>query len=157
VLGIDEAKLRVSAAESEAVAAREALRIEQLRYAEGAGTILDLLDARRVLTEAEVNVVSAYYDNALAEADWLGATGGYVAPAEAVLTPQGQTMPSREREFRRGSTYQDILRQYGIEPVTADETAARLRQTTLAPVVSDAPAAPSNTSAATPAAPAGEK
>ncbi|MCC7492362.1 MAG: TolC family protein [Fimbriimonadaceae bacterium] len=117
VLNIGAARQRVEAAQAEVDAARQALQIEDLRYKEGDGTYLELLDARRAVTEAEANLVTAYYDNALGESDWLAATGGFLGSGAAEVTlPQAQTLPLPADPPRGGTTYDELLQQYGVTP-----------------------------------------
>ncbi len=115
VLQIDEARQRVEAAQAEVDASRQALEIEQLRYTVGENTYLDLLDARRAASEAEANLVTAYYDNALAEADWLAATGSYLGGDGRLDLPQDQHLDKPEEYRSRGKSYDELLADYGLD------------------------------------------
>lgn len=119
VLRIAEARKRVDAATAEVDAAHQALEIEQLRYQSGEGIYLELLDARTAATQAEANLVTAYYDNALAEADWLAATGGYVADPTQATLPQDLTLPLPQPNTDHGKGYSDLLREFGPKPAAA--------------------------------------
>ena len=118
VLNIAEARKRVEVATAEVTAAEQAYQIEQLRYKSGDGTFLELLDAQRSLSQARANLVTSYYDNALAEADWLAATGGYFATGGSLTLPQGQTgaMPAGFRG--RGKDLNELMKDYGLDPKT---------------------------------------
>jgi len=118
VLNIGEARKRVEAAQAEVQAARQAYEIEQLRYTSGDGTYLELLDARRALSEAESNLVTSYYDNALAEADWLAATGSYFAASGQLTLPQGQQARPPAGYRSQGKELGDLMAEYGIDPKT---------------------------------------
>lgn len=115
ILNATEARRRVEVAQAEVDAAGQALEIEQLRYTSGDGIYLELLDARRALSEAQANLVTAYYDNALAEADWLAATGSYLT-GDTVTLPDGQAIDAPETYQNPGSEYDDLLRQYQVPP-----------------------------------------
>lgn len=122
VVQIGNARQRVATAEAEVKAAQEALSIEEVRYTSGEGIYLELLDARRSLSEAETNLVTAYWDNAMAEADWLTATGGYVGESGEVRLPTNDSIESPSGSVARGKTFDDLLADYGITPA-ADPTA----------------------------------
>jgi len=119
VIQIANARQRVDTAEAEVKAAAEALSIEEVRYTSGEGIYLELLDARRALSEAETNLVTAYWDNALAEAQWLTATGGYVGSDGAVKLPTDETTTAPEGSAAKGKTFDDLLADYGITPEPA--------------------------------------
>jgi hypothetical protein len=110
----------VATAEAEVRAAGEALSIEEVRYTAGEGIYLELLDARRALSEAETNLVTAYYDNAMAEADWLTATGGFVGSDGNVMLPTDETLAAPDGTVSRGKTFDDLLADYGVNPPAAD-------------------------------------
>lgn len=113
VLRLDEAGQRINVAEAEVAAARAAHDIERLRYTTGEGTYLEFLDARRSFSQAQANLVTALYDYALAQADWLAATGGYVAGDELNL-PQGQRMPLPTEYEGEGVEFDDLLARYPL-------------------------------------------
>jgi outer membrane protein TolC len=117
VLNIAEARKRVEVAEAEVDAAGQSLAIEQLRYTSGEGIMLELLDARRAFTEAESNLVGAYYDNALAEAGWLAATGSYVHTTDdggMALQVRDQTLPVPVEHLSTGKTLDELFHDYGV-------------------------------------------
>ena len=116
VVNISSARRRVTTAEAEVKAAGEALSIEEVRYTAGEGIYLELLDARRALSEAETNLVTAYYDNALAEAAWLTATGGFVSDDGQVTLPTDETLTAPEGTASRGKNFDDLLADYGVTP-----------------------------------------
>ncbi|MEP0548168.1 MAG: TolC family protein [Rhodothermales bacterium] len=62
VLDVEAAAARLAAATEAVAAAREALAATEARYRVGAGIFLDVLDARRVLVQAETDVAAARYD-----------------------------------------------------------------------------------------------
>jgi len=116
VVQISNAQQRVATAEAEVKAAAEALSIEEVRYTAGEGIYLELLDARRALSEAETNLVTAYWDNATAEADWLTATGGFVGDSGDVRLPTDETLAAPDGTAARGKTFDDLLADYGVAP-----------------------------------------
>jgi len=64
ILNITSAKERISVAEKAIEQAKETLRIEQLKYELGKGTIIDVLDAQTALLEAQTSyyrALSSYY------------------------------------------------------------------------------------------------
>lgn len=64
ILNINSAKERISVAEKAIEQAKETLRIEQLKYELGKGTIVDVLDAQTSLLEAQTSyyrALSSYY------------------------------------------------------------------------------------------------
>ncbi|MBI2298735.1 MAG: TolC family protein [Armatimonadetes bacterium] len=115
VLSIGEARKRVDAAQAEVEAARQALAIEELRYKSGEGIYLELLDARTAATQAEADLVGAYYDNALAEAEWLAATGGWLAESGEVRLPTDQALPRPAHSESQGLDYPTLRHQYGLD------------------------------------------
>lgn len=114
LLTMSDARSRVEQAVTETEASAEALRIEELRYREGAGTFLELLDARRALSAAETNLVTAYYDNALAQAGWLGVTGGYLVEGQMNLPDARRPLPPLPP--RPGEDLDGVLTSYGLDP-----------------------------------------
>jgi multidrug efflux system outer membrane protein len=62
--------------ETQVVAARRALQLANLRYVEGLGTYLDVLDAERQLTSAEIDLASAVADQLQAVVQLYKALGG---------------------------------------------------------------------------------
>jgi len=113
LLSIAEARQRVEAAGAEVQAAGEARKIEEVRYSVGEGIYLEMLDARRALSAAEANLVNAYYDNALAEAAWLTATGSYVAGHQLRLPGASEPRPVPAGTDRRGRELGDLQAEYG--------------------------------------------
>lgn len=111
LLTMGESRNRVEQAKVEVDSATEALRIEQLRFQEGEGIYLELLDARRALSSAETNLVTAYFDNALAQAGWLGVTGGYLKGNEMNL-PGGVKVPLPALPQRPGKDLGELTRDY---------------------------------------------
>ena len=61
-IAIDNASDRMSVAEAAIESAREALRVERLKYAAGAGTTTDVIDAQTALVRAETDSFQAAYD-----------------------------------------------------------------------------------------------
>ena len=61
--------------------AREALRLAELGFKEGALKEIDRLDARRSLTRAQAGFAQALYDHALARLQFEQATGGLTPPS----------------------------------------------------------------------------
>jgi len=61
-IAIDDASDRMSVAEAALESAREALRVEHLRYETGAGTTTDVIDAQTALLRAETDSFQAAYD-----------------------------------------------------------------------------------------------
>ena len=111
LLTMGESRNRVEQAKTEVDSAAEALRIEQLRFAEGEGIYLELLDARRALSSAETNLVTAYFDNALAQAGWLGVTGSYLRGNEMNL-PGGVKVPFPTLPSRPGKDLDQLTKDY---------------------------------------------
>jgi outer membrane protein len=73
--GIENAAKRIDAAGTAIDSAKEALRIEQLRYQTGAGTSTDVIDAQEALLRAETDYYQARYDKAIALAALRKAVG----------------------------------------------------------------------------------
>jgi outer membrane protein TolC len=65
---IEEADERILASGSSIWEAKEALRLAQLRYREGAGTHLDVIDAQVNLLAAQLNLIQAVLNHELAKA-----------------------------------------------------------------------------------------
>jgi len=65
---IKEADERILASGSSIWEAKEALRLAQLRYREGAGTHLDVMDAQVNLLAAQLNLIQAVLNHELAKA-----------------------------------------------------------------------------------------
>lgn len=120
VLNLEEARRRVAAAEAEVAAARQAYEIKQLSYQAGEAILLEVLDARTAATQAEANLVNAYYDNALAEAQWLQAVGGYVADPETIRLPQNQSVAAPTGFRGRGIESGDLAHRYEVTPPAAE-------------------------------------
>ncbi len=59
---LKEARARLELSKSVQNTAREAFRIESLKYEKGAGTVTDMLKAQAVWTQAKVSLVKALYD-----------------------------------------------------------------------------------------------
>jgi outer membrane protein len=86
---------RLGVAEANIVTAKEALRLADLKRAEGLGTLQEVLDARTALTQAETSAVTARYDALQAVADLQRALGTdrlpiRIATAVAPKAPGGQ-------------------------------------------------------------------
>jgi outer membrane protein len=62
IIGITDASERMEVAEKALVSAREALRVERLKYETGAGTSTDVIDAQTALLRAESDYYQAGYD-----------------------------------------------------------------------------------------------
>ncbi|HXX58759.1 MAG TPA: TolC family protein [Thermodesulfovibrionales bacterium] len=76
LLDLRDARERISVARDAVGQAEENLRINRVRYAEGAGTATDVLDAVTLLTTAETNHYRSLYDLRRAEAKVIYALGG---------------------------------------------------------------------------------
>jgi len=76
---VEEARSRRTVAQQAEREAQEALRIETLRYNQGEGSITDLLSAETALWNARVSRLQAAYDDVVAQARLLRATGGLTA------------------------------------------------------------------------------
>lgn len=68
VLAVAEAKARVKLAVQVIEQAREAVRLSEGRYAAGAGSIVELVDAQTALTASEAQAIRAGFDLAVARA-----------------------------------------------------------------------------------------
>lgn len=79
---IKTAAERITVAEKEGEAAREALRIERIRYGAGAGTNTDFIDAQAAALRAEAGRFQALYDLAVAKAALRKARGEDVSIQE---------------------------------------------------------------------------
>ena len=62
IIGIKNASERIEVAEKAIESAREALRVERLKYETGAGTNTDVIDAQTALLRAETDYYQAGYD-----------------------------------------------------------------------------------------------
>ena len=129
LLTMSDARKRIDVSQAEVESATEALKVEQLRYTTGEGIYLDWLDARRALSQAETDLVNAYYDDALAEAAWLAATGSYVnagamhLPATAATPVPAATVPA-SGALRPGTDLDQLDRDYGVNNAAPAKTAA---------------------------------
>ncbi len=74
-LDLRQAEERLALAQASLEQAREALRVEQLRYGSGAGTSADVLDAQSALLDAEALQAQALFDHAVARAGLQRAAG----------------------------------------------------------------------------------
>lgn len=75
VSGLNEAKARLKLAEASVSQAKEALRIEELRYKTGAANITDFLLAQSAMSLAEADRLQALYDYNAALTEFKRATG----------------------------------------------------------------------------------
>lgn len=75
VLNIDDASVRIDATSKAVAQAEEALRIAGLRYQTRLAPIIEVLDAEVALTQARNNEINAWFDFALALAQWRRAVG----------------------------------------------------------------------------------
>ncbi|MBN1165372.1 MAG: TolC family protein [Candidatus Krumholzibacteriota bacterium] len=75
VLGIREARERITVASETVEQAMEDLRLAEERYRVGAGTMLETIDAQVALTQAKADVIDAKCDYLVATADLSRATG----------------------------------------------------------------------------------
>ncbi len=83
-LDLGQAEERLTLARASLDQAREALRVEQIRYEAGMGTSADVLDAHAALLGAESLLAQALYDHAVARAGLDRAAGNLLAaPAAA--------------------------------------------------------------------------
>lgn len=75
VIAVRDASERTTVAGQTVIQAREALRLANVRFREGVGTLLEINDAQTALTQAETNEVNARYDYLSALARLSRATG----------------------------------------------------------------------------------
>ena len=85
-LAIAEARERIAAAQQGVEEARERRRMSQLRYREGLGTGIEVLDADTALAAAEASLVNAQYDLQLAVIRLRTAMGIMDVPRQEVET-----------------------------------------------------------------------
>ena len=76
---VEESRSRRAVSQQAEREAREALRIEALRYEQGEGSITDLLSAETALWNARTSRLQADYDGIVSQARLLRATGGLTA------------------------------------------------------------------------------
>jgi outer membrane protein TolC len=74
-LDLQEARARIHVARKEQDAAREALRVAQVRYSAGLGTSVEVTDAQVALARAGQNLADARYDELASAARLEAATG----------------------------------------------------------------------------------
>lgn len=72
--------------QTQVASATEALRLANLKYGQGEGILLEVLDARRSLTQAETNLVSAQYSYLQAVASLQRALGSESIPTSSKTT-----------------------------------------------------------------------
>jgi outer membrane protein len=80
-LGIAHASDRIKVAEKAMESAKEALRVERLKYETGSGTNTDVIDARAALLRSESDYYQALFDREIALASLRKAIGEYPAHA----------------------------------------------------------------------------
>jgi outer membrane protein TolC len=68
------------------VDAGEGVRLAEERYAVGAGTINDLLDAQTALARADAHLIGAQWDYHIASAEFQRAVGGLVGEGQSSST-----------------------------------------------------------------------
>jgi len=85
-LAIQEARETIATAEQGVAEARERRRMAQLRYREGLGTGIEVIDADTALAAAEASLVNAEYDLQLAVTRLRTATGVVELPPQEVET-----------------------------------------------------------------------
>lgn len=90
LLDLDEAGKRAEAAQVEVRAAREALRVAQVRYAGGVGTTVEVTDAQVALARAGQNAANARFDLETAR-ERVRAAIGTSLEGPAAETPAGTT------------------------------------------------------------------
>jgi len=71
----NQAASKLNVAKTALKQAKESLRIENLKYKTGAGTITDVLMAQSALSDAEANVFQALFDKSAAATNFRLATG----------------------------------------------------------------------------------
>jgi len=74
-LKMGEAQRRIEAQQKSIAQAEKALKIAEVRYANGVGTQLELLDAQVALNRTRTNYIQALYDYTIAKAEWEYAIG----------------------------------------------------------------------------------
>ena len=74
-LNINDAQTRASSATLGSQQAAEAARIAALRYQNGLGTFLDVINAQAQLAQAQINELNAQYDYQTALAQLVRAVG----------------------------------------------------------------------------------
>jgi outer membrane protein len=62
IAALESARLRIGITQTNVLAAREDLRVQQERYRLGAATIVDLLTSQEALSQAEVDEINARFD-----------------------------------------------------------------------------------------------
>ncbi len=87
---VEDARARLGPLRASVEAAREALALAEGRYEAGAGTSVELLDARAALANAEAALVRGRLDLTLARAAWLRALGKVPGPGQG---PEGEGTP----------------------------------------------------------------
>ncbi|MGD9498731.1 MAG: TolC family protein, partial [Armatimonadota bacterium] len=83
-LAVQEARETITTAEQGLVEARERRRMAQLRYREGLGTGIEVIDADTALSAAEASLVNAEYDLQLAVTRLRSAMGVVELPSQEV-------------------------------------------------------------------------
>ena len=73
---INDAQTRASSAGVGAATADEAYRLANVRYQNGIGTILDVVNAQAQLAQAQTNLLNAQYDYQTSLAQLTRAVGG---------------------------------------------------------------------------------
>ena len=97
---IEEADERIRASGSSIWEAKEALRLAQLRYREGAGTHLDVMDAQVNLLAAQLNLIQAVLNHELAKA-----TLERIIGTEAIRAREGSPKSLSVLTQEMGRTY----------------------------------------------------
>ena len=92
--GIEQFARQEDALQEAAVHAREAFRLAEIRYKEGAGDFLTVLDAERALILAENAVDPARFSRFTAYVDLYRALGGGWAPEEGAAVPVAKAEPA---------------------------------------------------------------
>jgi outer membrane protein len=82
LIAIANAEDRMKVTEAAIASAKEALRVETLKYETGAGTSTDVIDARTASLRAETDYYQALYDREVARSALKKATGEYAAGPE---------------------------------------------------------------------------
>ncbi|MGD9496263.1 MAG: TolC family protein [Armatimonadota bacterium] len=85
-LAVEEARQKIDTAQQGVAEARERRRMAQLRYREGLGTGIEVIDADTALAAAEASLVNAEYDLQLAVTRLRTATGVAELPPQEVET-----------------------------------------------------------------------
>ncbi len=81
-IAIINADDRIKVTEAAIASAKEALRVEMLKYETGAGTSTDVIDARTASLRAQTDYYQALYDREVALSALKKATGAYAAGSE---------------------------------------------------------------------------